>query len=801
MTAPLANITITVGAWVWIGAGVTVTALCLLVWAYRRASLAGRLLHIAFILKMLALLLLVICLTEPLWHGQRAKPGANWLVVMADNSMGMNVRESGSSRTRGDQLKSVFEVENTAWLGKLEEQFQVRKYLFDSRLHRTSDFSELKFDGRASAMYSALETVTRRYQGRPVAGVLLLTDGNPTDLPSAEKPDLPPLYPVVVGHEIRPKDLAVSNVSVTQTAFEDAPVTIQAEVEAAGFSGTTVNVDLRNESDELVERQPWDVQDATAKNVVRFRLRPDQSGVVFYKVQVNEQIRHESDSQLSLDQADDTDEASLANNQRTVMVDRGTGPYRILYVSGRPNWEYKFLRRALSEDEQVQLVGLIRVAKREPKYDWRGHAGEQTNPLYRGYEKQDDSLAEQYDQPVLIRLNTRDEKELSDGFPKTEADMFAYHALILDDVDAEFFTRDQMELIRRFVSERGGGFLMLGGAESFEQGQFDRTPISTLLPIHLDRLSSYARDENAAPAAHTYRLSLTREGWLEPWVRLRDKESAERNRLSDMPDFSVLNRVESIKPGARVVAAVSDDAEDDPIPALVVQSYGRGRSAALMIGDIWQWGLGQPNLSEDRGKFWRQTLRWLVADVPDRIALQAAYHSDQAVQVVHLRTRVRDKTFTPMDDVAVTLTVSDTEGKIVTLTAEPDLSERGLYQATYVPRTSGAYRAEAVITNSDGLQLGQVQTGWAVDLEAREFRSLEVNRPLLERLAAQTGGRVLTLDDLNQFARELPTRNVPVTETWIRPLWDLPGILPLLFLVILLCLGLEWTLRRWKGVP
>ena len=135
------------------------------------------------------------------------------------------------------------------------------------------------------------------------------------------------------------------------------------------------------------------------------------------------------------------------------------------------------------------------------------------------------------------------------------------------------------------------------------------------------------------------------------------------------------------------------------------------------------------------------------------------------------------------------------------MTAEPDLSERGLYQATYVPRTSGAYRAEAVITNSDGLQLGQVQTGWAVDLEAREFRSLEVNRPLLERLAAQTGGRVLTLDDLNQFARELPTRNVPVTETWIRPLWDLPGILPLLFLVILLCLGLEWTLRRWKGVP
>ena len=42
-----------------------------------------------------------------------------------------------------------------------------------------------------------------------------------------------------------------------------------------------------------------------------------------------------------------TVEATLANNRRLATVDRGGGPYRVLYVGGRPNWEFKFLRRAV----------------------------------------------------------------------------------------------------------------------------------------------------------------------------------------------------------------------------------------------------------------------------------------------------------------------------------------------------------------------------------------------------------------------------------------------------------------------
>jgi hypothetical protein len=53
--------------------------------------------------------------------------------------------------------------------------------VFDARLQATNDFHELAFDGRSSALGSALRSLTERFQGRPLAGVLLFTDGNATD--------------------------------------------------------------------------------------------------------------------------------------------------------------------------------------------------------------------------------------------------------------------------------------------------------------------------------------------------------------------------------------------------------------------------------------------------------------------------------------------------------------------------------------------------------------------------------------------------------------------------------------------
>src|SRR5207249_4695594 len=90
--------------------------------------------------------------------------------------------------------------------------------------------------GRASAIGSALRNLAERYQGRPLAGVLFFTDGNATDIHAAlDLTGLPPIYPVVLGNSDPIKDIALQQTRVGQSAFEDAPVWVQADVTANGY--------------------------------------------------------------------------------------------------------------------------------------------------------------------------------------------------------------------------------------------------------------------------------------------------------------------------------------------------------------------------------------------------------------------------------------------------------------------------------------------------------------------------------------------------------------------------------------
>ena len=782
--------------WTWLipAAGGLLVALLILAWSYRAAAGTGGLRWVCLLLKTLGLAALAACLLEPLWTGQRARPGANLFVIVADNSQGLQIKDRQATRTRGEVLRKLVQPDRTGWQALLEENFETRRYAFDSRLQATKDFSELAFDGRASAIGAALRAVAERYQGRPLAGMLLFTDGNATDL-GGGLPDLsglPAVYPVMIGGEEPMRDISVQQAHVSQTSFEDAPVTIQADVTTAGYAGADIVAQLFDQAGKKVEEQSLRGARDAETRTFRFQFKPAQSGLSFYRLRVSarDELEQFADARLSR-------EATLANNSRVLVVDRGRGPYRILYVAGRPNWEYKFLNRAVQEDEQIQLVGLIRVARREPKFDFRGRAGETSNPLYRGFGNQAREEVERYDQPVLVRLNTRDEFELRSGFPQTPEDLYAYHAVILDDLEAGFFTPDQAALLQKFVSERGGGFLMLGGMESFQKGQYQRTPIGDMLPVYLDRA-----DESKPPAQ--LRLNLTREGWLQSWARLHDNEADEKARLQGMPPFQVLNRVREVKPGASVIASVADDSGKEH-PALVVQRFGRGRTAALTLGDLWRWGLRDAESHRDMDKAWRQMLRWLVADVPNRVELQAQPSPGEPTGAMLLQVRARDPKFQPLDNAVVTLTVQPLmlEDKThagtntVRLPAEPSLSEAGLYQASYVPHDSGGYQVSAFVTNAVGAEAGRAEAGWSTDLAAEEFRSLKPNRALLEAIARQTGGEVIPASGLEEFARRLPHRQAPVMEAWTFPLWHTP----VMFALALACLLAEWGLRRWKGMP
>ncbi|HND51474.1 MAG TPA: glutamine amidotransferase [Pirellulaceae bacterium] len=785
------------GARQWLGAAIALAliAAAALAWGYWQTRGGSRWRIVALVLKVAGVLALAACLVEPLVSGVRPRPGSNLMLVVADNSRSLQLGDGPSSGSRGENVRRQLDAA-APWLARLGQDFDVRRYAFDAGVRPVRDFQqELTFEGPASMLAGALDTLGQRFRGQPVAGVIVLTDGNATDVQElassiGQGRELPPIYPVMLGGPAQQVDVAVTRTTVGQTNFEESPVTITSEIVGRAISGKKVVVRVLDEAGKEIERRILAGLKDDEPSAQRFLVKPEKPGVTFYSVVAS--LEHEVELVKPNTNATPTapsDEATLANNSRLVTVDRAGGPYRILYVTGRPNWEFKFLRRALDEDGEVKMSSLVRIAKKEPKLSFRTRSGERANPLFRGFGA-DGEQAEQYDEPVMLRLGTEDKEELRGGFPKSTDDLYRYHAVIIDDVEAGFFSADQQSLLQKFVSRRGGALLMLGGKDSFADGGYRRTPISEMLPVYLDRLAPPATNDG-------YRLTLTKEGWLQPWIRLRTNEVDEQRRIAEMPLFLTANRVDSIKPGASVLAQL-ETPTGQPQPALVYQPFGRGRAAALLVGDLWRWNLRRSDSkASDLERSWRQLSRWLVSEVPAPVEVETRRAAATTLPGVDIVVRARDKQFEPLDNATVTLKVKPPDGREVQLAVDASDQLAGQYVTTFSPRTAGEYRGQVVVTAADGSEVGRRDVGWTVEPDTEEFRSLAPNRELLDRLARETGGELLTPDGLDDFVRSLPNRKLPVVENWTYPLWHQWHV----FLVAISCLIGEWGVRRWKGLP
>ncbi|MDR1491155.1 MAG: VWA domain-containing protein [Planctomycetaceae bacterium] len=73
-----------------------------------------------------------------------------------------------------------------------------------------------------------------------------------------------------------------------------------------------------------------------------------------------------------------------------------------------------------------------------------------------------------------------------EGIPRKLDDLENYEAVLISNVPATELTMRQMDILRSYVRDLGGGFVMLGGEQSFGLGGYYKTPIEEILPIRSD---------------------------------------------------------------------------------------------------------------------------------------------------------------------------------------------------------------------------------------------------------------------------------------------------------------------------
>jgi uncharacterized membrane protein len=714
------------------------------VWAYLRLGSAGirRRRPIFLALRLAVLALILFSLLRPELIVRAIEPQRNFLAVVVDDSLSMTVAD------RDNVPRSAFVRDALGPQGPLRQalgsRFALRFFGFASSTDRVADPQALTFSGTRSHVGQALERAARELAGLPVSGVVLVTDGADTsEAPIADalrslKAAGLPVFTVGLGREAFARDVQLGRVEPPARVLKGATVVADVVIAQTGYAGRTVPIVVEDEG-RLVGSQdvrlPPDGEPATVR--VRFTLADPGPRLLRFRL-----------PQLDGEQV-------TRNNARDALVSVVDRREKVLYIEGEPRFEMKFLRRAVADDRNLQVVTLQRTADRK-----------------------------------FLRLDVDAPDDLLGGFPKTREELFAYRGLILGSIEASAFTPDQLRMIADFVSLRGGGLLALGGRHAFVEGGYGGTPVGETLPVLLDGAKAgdgFLEAVNVRP---------TRLGETHIATQIGATEEASADRWKTLPALTAVNRVRGVKPGAAVLLAGGTLSRQGQV-VLAYQRYGAGKALALPVQDSWLWQMHADVRVDDstHETLWRRLVRWLVDGVPERVETAVDHERVEPGDTIAVAATVRDARFLPVNDATVRAQVIAPSGRSVELPLDFAVDRDGEYRASLAAGENGLYevRVEAM-RERESLGGGRAYVRAAPG--DSEYFDAAMRARLLKRIAAETGGRFYTPASVASLPDDITYLGRGVTVVQEKELWDMPAIL----LLIVLLAGGEWFLRRRWGL-
>ncbi|MBI4887522.1 MAG: hypothetical protein HY824_10540 [Acidobacteria bacterium] len=715
---------------------------------YRGVRARGRLRDriVLTALRMAALALLLFCLFRPTLVVRAAVPQQNVVAVLLDDSRSMQIPD-WSGRPRGEFITQQFGAPGGALLTSLSDRFLVRVFRFSSTAGRLNSVNDLTFGGSQTRLGRALDGAREELAGLPVSGVVLVSDGADTsDASFADallglKAEKLPVYTVGVGGTRLPRDIQIDRVSTPRSVLKNASLLVDVVVTQTGYAGRTVTVDVEDEGRIVGSEQvrlPADGSPAT----VRVRAAAAEPGPRRFRFRV----------------APQSDEVVVQNNVREALIQVRDGQEKILYFEGEPRFEMKFVRRAVADDKNLQLVVLQRTADNK-----------------------------------FLRLGVDGPDELVGGFPKTREELFAYRGLVLGSIEAAAFSADQLQMIADFVDRRGGSLLMLGGARAFAEGGYGGTPVADALPLAIDPRT------RASEPAELARLQImpTRQGQSHAATQIAGTEAASAVRWRDLPQVTSVNAPLASKPAATVLLNGTDE-RGRTQPVLTWHQFGRGKAVALTLQDTWQWQMHASISLEDQTheNFWRQMLRWLVDGAPGLVEARTTVDRVEPGEPVTIEAAIVDKTYVELNDASVTARVTRPDGTTADVPLEWTGERDGLYRGTFVSTGGGTYEV-AVDSSRGSAIIGSGVTFLRAGPSDAEYFDPTMHEGPLRRIAEDTGGRFYTADAAAAgLAEDVRYGGRGVTSVEERELWNMPVIL--LALVGVVCA--EWGYRRAVGL-
>jgi uncharacterized membrane protein len=723
----------------WALAAIVLSAAAVAWFAYSRRRLDPKRRFMLSALRFVTLLALVVFLLRPVTSNPDDGGSGVVVPVLVDTSRSMSIEDAGGAR-RIDRARQLI-VERL--LPSLSSRFTIEVLSFGETV-AAADPKQLSSSARQSDLEGALTAVRTRYQGRPVAGIVLVSDGGDTSN-RAERAaaESPPIFAIGIGAPVAGKDREVLSVAAADRTLDDSRVDLEVSAVSHGLGTTPIELRLFENGRPVDVRRATPVGDGTPVREV-FQVTPARGAPAVYTVETPAA----------------PGELVPENNARSVLVQAPTRSRRVLLVEGAPGFEHSFLRRAWGSDSGLEIDAVVKKGR-------------------------DDQGSDTY----YVQAARSRSDNLTAGYPPTREALFVYDALVLANVEGHQFTRAQLEAARAFVGQRGGGLLVLGTRSFLSRGLVD-TPLEEVLPLDL---SDQGGVVSAAASPGPNRVSLTTAGEAHPVMQLAPAFDETRRRWDALPALASVATIGGPRPGASVLA-VSGGPGGTPRPLVAVQRFGEGRAMIFAGEASWRWRMMMPAADRSFETFWRQALRWLASSATDPVHITVPQGPPGIA--APLRIVVRNAAFEPQAGATLTVRVTTPDGRSESVSPVPETGAdaAGRFVAEYRPAVAGVYRITADAKSGTGV-LGSASASMLVGGADLEMTDPRLNRQALERVALASGGRLVDEDQLGTLGDMLKGL-VPAAELSVRrDLWHNVWS----FAAILALLAAEWVLRRRWG--
>ena len=174
-----------------------------------------------------------------------------------------------------------------------------------------------------------------------IAGSIIITDGQAnlgSEIPTQNLGISSPIHIIGVGDETPLVDISIHSIDAPPVIIKGENADIDVIIASHGTVNERLNVTIYS-GKKLVGSKVVTVSGDGSLDRVRFRINPNQTGEIKYRVQVNV---------LS-------DEININNNKQVVPIQVLKNEYAVALITGAPNFNTQIIKQILSENPEYRI--------------------------------------------------------------------------------------------------------------------------------------------------------------------------------------------------------------------------------------------------------------------------------------------------------------------------------------------------------------------------------------------------------------------------------------------------------------